>query len=137
MSRYLSVVFDTNVLVSALWTGGTVSKIVKMAFRSDNAIYYSKEILAEYMKVLYRRKFRSKFSLSKVDVLLDDISKHGILLANPTPSTIPLPDESDRIFYDLAESTNSILVTGNSKHYPPEDFIMSPTDFLKSFACEN
>jgi hypothetical protein len=38
--------------------------------------------------------------------------------------------EDDRIFYDTAKHSGSILVTGNLKHYPKEAFILAPTEFL-------
>jgi len=46
---------------------------------------------------------------------------------------ISLPDESDRIFYDTACESKAILITGNKKHYPDEEFIMTPADFLLRF----
>jgi predicted nucleic acid-binding protein len=46
---------------------------------------------------------------------------------------IDLPDEKDRIFYDTAKQRNAILITGNIKHFPEEDFIMSPKDFLERY----
>jgi len=92
------VILDTNILVSALWTkGGTATKIIDITLMSTT-VYYSEEILEEYLDVLTRKKFKDKFSVSEVDILLARISANGILFATPTPSTIPLPDESDRIF---------------------------------------
>ena len=40
-------------------------------------------------------------------------------------------DESDRIFYDTAKESKSILISGNLKHFPNEEFIMLPADFLE------
>ena len=49
-------------------------------------------------------------------------------------SNIPLPDESDRKFYDTAKAVAAILVTGNAKHYPPDDpLIMTPRDFYEKY----
>jgi hypothetical protein len=31
----------------------------------------------------------------------------------------------------LAKAANAYLVTGNKKHFPEEDNIITPTDFLK------
>jgi len=49
---------------------------------------------------------------------------------NPPTSTISLPDETDRIFYDTAKSSEAVLITGNIRHYPEEPFIMTPAEFL-------
>jgi len=46
-------------------------------------------------------------------------------------SNIPMPDESDRIFYDTAKQSGSILITGNTKHFPDEPFIMTPAEFMR------
>jgi len=51
-------------------------------------------------------------------------------LTETTASNIPLPDESDRIFYDTAKENGTILITGNTKHYPNEAFIVTPANFL-------
>jgi len=45
-------------------------------------------------------------------------------------STMEMPDESDRKFYDLHKAAGAILITGNIKHFPKEDSIMKPADFL-------
>jgi hypothetical protein len=41
-----------------------------------------------------------------------------------------MKDESDRKFYDAAKKSESILVTGNVKHFPSVYFVMSPSAFL-------
>jgi hypothetical protein len=51
-------------------------------------------------------------------------------------STFSMADETDRIFYDTAKKSNSILVTGNMKHFPIEPFIKNPHDFLGYYANE-
>jgi predicted nucleic acid-binding protein len=55
--------------------------------------------------------------------------KQGIAIETPK-STIKITDEDDRAFYDTAKQSDSFLVTGNIKHYPYEDFIITPTEFL-------
>jgi predicted nucleic acid-binding protein len=42
-----------------------------------------------------------------------------------------MPDEDDRVFYDAAKTADAYLITGNSKHYPKESFILTPSEFLK------
>ena len=60
------------------------------------------------------------------------LKKVGLLI-EPVASTIPLPDETDRIFYDTARMSGAILVTGNIRHYPNESNIMTPAEFLSRF----
>ena len=45
---------------------------------------------------------------------------------------MPMPDETDRIFYDTAKASGAILITGNLKHFPSEPFIMKSAEFLES-----
>jgi len=52
------------------------------------------------------------------------------MLIEPFVSTVFMTDETDRTFYDTAKASDSILITGNIKHYPTEPFIMTPTEFL-------
>lgn len=82
----------------------------------------------EYIGVISRPHLN--ISSEKQQYLLDGIRMIGGVYT-PTVSNIPLPDETDRIFYDLAKEVGAILITGNMKHYPDEDFIMTPSEFLK------
>jgi len=60
---------------------------------------------------------------------LRSFNSRGIEI-NVQKSGIPLPDESDRIFYDVAKISNAYLITGNIKHYPIETWIMAPAAFI-------
>jgi hypothetical protein len=44
-----------------------------------------------------------------------------------------MPDESDRKFYEIAKAAGAILITGNTKHYPDEPFIVTPTVFVQKY----
>ena len=90
---------------------------------------YNTGILIEYADVLARSKFN--FSTEKQTALLKKIVEIGTVF-NPIVSEISLVDEDDRIFYDTAKEAEAKLITGNTKHYPTEDFIMTPSDFLTS-----
>jgi hypothetical protein len=46
-------------------------------------------------------------------------------------SSEPLPDEGDRAFYDIAKAYGATLITGNIQHFPKEDFILTPSEFLE------
>lgn len=44
-----------------------------------------------------------------------------------------LIDVKDKPFYELVEfmqSKKAILVTGNTKHFPVKDYIVTPNDFM-------
>lgn len=42
-----------------------------------------------------------------------------------TKSSVSVPDEKDRIFYDIAKCCKARLVTGNNKHYPVDELVTS------------
>jgi predicted nucleic acid-binding protein len=46
-------------------------------------------------------------------------------------STFEMTDEDDRKFYDLYKAAKAILITGNLKHFPKEDLIMTPAAFME------
>ena len=124
-----NIVLDTNIIISAaLSPNGNPAKILSLtANENDMQIYYAMEILEEYKEVLSRP--RMNIDAKTQICILNAITKTGILIV-PSPSNIPMLDETDRIFYDTAKASNSILITGNTKHYPVEPFIMTPTEFL-------
>jgi len=124
----LRVVLDTNVVVSALLSpNGNPAKILDLVTDKKLNIYYSSEILSEYIDVLNRPHFN--FNDKNRSDFIQNIQKFGILVTPPL-SDIPLPDEDDRCFYDIANFYEAILVTGNMKHYPVKSFIVTPTEFL-------
>jgi putative PIN family toxin of toxin-antitoxin system len=125
------VVLDTNILVSALWSEyGNPAKIVTLLLEDRIIPCYSSEVIREYSAVLSRPQFRTKFGSNPVRDIISKIVNDGFS-GVAIPSTLPFPDEDDRIFYDLAKTCNATLITGNIKHFPSEAFIMKPTDFLQ------
>jgi putative PIN family toxin of toxin-antitoxin system len=122
-------VLDTNIIISyAISEKGNPARIMTLVSSGFVKIYYSDNILAEYTEVLSREKFN--FSPEKQKDALKEIEDMGIKIDH-VPSVIPLPDESDRIFYDLAKEAGAYLITGNKKHFPDEKFIVSPAEFLE------
>jgi len=127
----MRLVLDTNVVISAfLNPGGKPSQILKMILGREAELCYNSEILYEYESVMLRPKFSSKIDSDIIRRFINLIKSIGFSF-HPTPGNAELPDESDRIFYDTAKGSGSVLISGNIKHYPGESFIMSPADFLK------
>jgi len=121
-------VFDTNILVSHLINGsGTPAKAVSLFYNGEIEVFYSNAIHEEYRDVLSREHFH--FDKTKIAKILNYLIGYGKLIS-PATSLFPMLDESDRIFYDVAKQSGSFLVTGNLKHYPREDFILTPAEFL-------
>jgi len=124
----INAVLDTNVLVSGLLTERGNSVLIIDAFKEKQFnLIYSSEIITEYYDVLYRDKLG--LPVVDIDELLEQIMNTGCPIT-PAFSDISLTDEDDRIFYDTAKAANAYLVTGNIKHYPQEQFIISPADYI-------
>lgn len=124
----MKVTIDTNIIVSAALSPlGKSAQIMNMVFDRKARVYYNAEILAEYEDVLSRPRFN--FSTEKQNTFIEGIKRVGVLI-EPTVSSMPLPDETDRIFYDTAKESGALLITGNIKHYPHEEFVMTPANFL-------
>jgi putative PIN family toxin of toxin-antitoxin system len=122
-------VLDTNVLVSAMLSpSGNPAKVFKMFLTQTLALIFSADILAEYEDVLYRPRLR--IPADEAGMVLASIRRFGEKL-EPVSSTDVMIDEDDRIFYDTAKSADAYLITGNTKHYPQEAFILTPTEFLE------
>ena len=126
------VVLDTNVLVSALWTpAGNASMVASLVLTGKVTLCFDTHILEEYRAVLHRP--RLAFPSGQVESLLHALTNRGFSVMVP-PSTIALPDEADRKFYDVARYCRAYLVTGNIRHYPKEANIMTPALFLEMHA---
>jgi putative PIN family toxin of toxin-antitoxin system len=123
------IVIDTNVIISsAISTQGNPAKIMDLVLNKKFEVYYSSEIIAEYIRVF--AKPRLNFTHEIQEFFINGIKRVGILI-DPPASTFPMLDETDRVFYDLAKEVGAIVITGNTKHYPDEDFIMTPSEFLE------
>lgn len=126
-------VIDTNVFVAALLTKNNDSATVKVFEAiADGMItpLYHDDILKEYAEVLGRPKF--KFSKAGIDAVLDMIIKYGVEVF-PKPTGEILIDMDDLIFYEIAmekRDDDAYLVTGNQKHYPVRDFIVTPAEMI-------
>lgn len=50
-------------------------------------------------------------------------------MVTPTDSDKEIPDLDDKIFYCTAIAGDAHLVTGNTRHYPKADFVVTPAQF--------
>lgn len=125
-------VIDTNVVVSALIShdkNAATVQVVKQIFLNKLVPLYNDEILKEYIDVLHRPKFR--LSKDEINPLIDTILECGVD-SNRVLYNDVLPDEDDRIFYEVSLSKeNSFLVTGNIKHFPKTPFVVTPAQMLE------
>ena len=126
-------VVDTNVIVSALITKDPQSPpraVFRAMLSGDIVPLYHEDILAEYKDVLCRKKFR--LQPETVQTVLNGICRFGMKVT-PSPTGKILADKDNLIFYEVAmtkRDCDAYLVTGNRKHFPIEDFIVTPAEML-------
>lgn len=127
-------VIDTNVIVSALITKNPQSPpnmVLREVLDGKIIPLYHTEIIEEYREVLSRTKFHLK--AETIQKLINSITSNGIKV-EPKPTGEILVDMDDLIFYEVAmekRDDDAYIVTGNKKHYPVRDFIVTPSEMLK------
>ena len=111
------VVFDTNVLYSAILKPGSIpAQAFDLVTAGLIIPCVSDEVLAEYWLVLYRSEL-ALHSDRRRELLghLSALSLH----VNPTEKLAVSKDDSDNRFLECAEAAVAdYLVTGNLRHFP-------------------
>ena len=139
------VVADTNIIVSAFISVMRKSKVedsvplkvLSLLLDRKNKIIpvFNDDILNEYKEVMSRPEFR--ISKPIIGKFLNDIRSIGVSL-DAAEIDEELPDSDDVVFYQVVmegrKTENSFLVTGNKRHFPAKDFIVSPSEFLERVA---
>lgn len=126
-------VIDTNVLISALLSKNSDAATVKVlrAILDGRIVpLYHNEILNEYDAVLHREKFH--FKEESIQTVLAAVKGFGVEVF-PQPTGEILIDMDDLVFYEVAmekRNENAYLVTGNQRHYPIRDFIVTPAEMM-------
>lgn len=130
----MKVVIDTNIIVSALLSPYSYSsQVLRLVLTKKIDIALDSRIISEYREVLMRPKF--DFELDNVKIIMDYLYDIAEKVIAP-PVSISLPDPDDKMFYEVAISSNAeYLITGNKKHFPKnickKTKIISPKEFCK------
>lgn len=132
------VVIDTNVIVSALITkkpNAATTRVLELALMGEIVPLYNQNVLDEYLEVLTRKKFKLKED--SIQYIIKTITINGIDTLR-TSFLEDMSDEDDRVFYKLSLSEpDSLLITGNSKHFPRTPRVVSPSEFLRIIEDNN
>jgi putative PIN family toxin of toxin-antitoxin system len=125
------VVFDTNVLVSALYSPGRTASLAWDAVLTGDVVpLYDHRTIAEHWHVLSREKLR--LPPATVARLLEALEATGELVVAGKLS-FELPDPKDVPFLEVAISGGAdALVTGNARDFDgaPTGLVVSPREFL-------
>ena len=131
MKKKIFAVIDTNVVVSGMITKNSESptaRVLDCLGEKHITPLYCEEILQEYENVLGREKF--SFPKEKVEKFLKMMKSDGIA-SNRVSSNEVFPDPKDVVFYEVALSKeDSFLVTGNIKHFPQVDMVVTPAEMM-------
>ncbi|MDR1187034.1 MAG: putative toxin-antitoxin system toxin component, PIN family [Bifidobacteriaceae bacterium] len=124
----IRAVLDTNVLVSALIApAGTCAAVLACALRGEITPCYDGRIMAEYHEVLGRG--RLALPAVRVKAVLDFIRAEGEVIVPPRLLSLA-PDPDDTKFWEVASHLQALLVTGNGKHYPASELVVTPARLL-------
>lgn len=127
-------VVDTNVIVSALLSkkeDAATVQVFRAMLRGRFTPLYHEDILDEYEEVLHRPKFH--LSEDVIRTVISAVKRYGIEVF-PQPTGEILIDMDDLVFYEVAmekRDDGAYLVTGNQKHYPVRDFIVTPAEMME------
>jgi putative PIN family toxin of toxin-antitoxin system len=133
----MRVVLDTNVVVSGLLqTKGNPAQVLTLALAGAVQVCHDKRILAEYVDVLARKKF--KFDKKRVHEVLTKLESDGLSVNATEQQDLDLPDPGDEPFLEVALAGHAdYLVTGNLADYPAGRrrgcAVVSPAEFMEAW----
>jgi putative PIN family toxin of toxin-antitoxin system len=112
------IVLDTNVLMSAMLSGGGAPDMaLQLVLQGAATVLADSRVLAEYDEITARPLFA--FDEDERRLLLDTLAA----IAEPVvtrPLRLTLPDSDDRVFVEVAVAGRAdAIVTGNVRHFVP------------------
>ena len=136
--KYYAVI-DTNVIVSSMLKHDSIpGEILDFVISKTIVPLLNKEIIDEYEDVLKRNKFG--FDNDEVDSFIESIKANSIFLERE--QTIEeFIDEDDIVFYEIVLSArntmDAFLITGNIKHYPIRNYVVTPKEMIEIIKSKN
>jgi putative PIN family toxin of toxin-antitoxin system len=131
------VVIDTNVVVSALLFGGVPGKLIPLWKGGSIRPLVSKQIIAEYLRVLAYPKF--ELSEDEINYLLyQEILPYFEIVTVKPGRVILKEDPSDDMFIRCAlDGKAKMIISGDQHLLAVKSYdklkILTPSQFLKQF----
>lgn len=131
MTRIPQWVLDTNVVVSGLLSPhGPPGRLIDAVLARALLLVVDDRILHEYREVLSRPRFKIDSKMLKRFLAIMDFQIH---CSTAIVKGLYTTDPDDLAFLEVAAmTTDKILVTGNSRHYPVAGrgsvLVLSPVD---------
>ena len=146
-------IIDTNVIISSLISKeGFTNDTLDLVNKNNIIPIFDKRILREYFDVTQYEKFKSdyfkmpKFSQENVYDVLYDVIKNGLFINEVNKVIDDFKDSKDIPFFEVKMSSEELdfyLVTGNIKHFPNSDTVVTPKEmigimkYLEKFVLNN
>ena len=136
--KYYAVI-DTNVIVSSMLKHDSIpGEILDLVISIIIVPLLNKEIIEEYEDVLKRNKFG--FDNDEVDNLIAFLKTNSIFLEREQ-TLEEFIDEDDIVFYEIVMSArhtmDAFLITGNIKHYPIRNYVVTPKQMIEIIKSKN
>lgn len=136
--KYYAVI-DTNVIVSSMLKHDSIpGEILDLVISKTIVPLLNKEIIEEYEDVLKRNKFG--FDNAEVDNLIANLKTNSIFLEREQ-TLEEFIDEDDIVFYEIVMSArhtmDAFLVTGNIKHYPIRNYVVTSKQMIEIIKSKN
>ena len=132
MSSCYHVVLDTNVVISTMLKRHSVpGMIVDCCLEGVLIPVMDVRVLNEYQEVLSRPKFR--FPQDIIEDFLAGLRERAVIV-EAEAMDLDFADAADKKFYEIAvesrKTRETFLVTGNLRHFPQVQFVISPREML-------
>lgn len=130
----LKVVFDTNIVVSALLNeAGLPALVLDLATNKKIHLFYSEALMTEYEEVLKRKRFN--LPQEKINKALDEIKGSSIQVYPSETITLITKDPADNRILEASQAAKAdYIITGNKRHFPFAKFkktkIVTPREFI-------
>ena len=126
-------VIDTNIVVSSILKRSSKPGLIIDLVNSNLIIpLLNDEIIEEYISVLTRNKFG--FDEITIQETIEVLKKNAIYL-NREQSLEEFIDKDDIVFYEIVlsarQTMDAYLVTGNMKHYPIRNYVVTPREMIE------
>ena len=134
----LRVVFDTNIVVSAvLYEKSLPALLVSLGLEDKVRFFVSPALLNEYEAVLKRPRF--KLGQRQITQLMGKINRKASIVIPTKRLKVLKTDEPDnRILECAIKAKADFIITGNKRHFPFEEFkgskIVTPREFINSIS---
>lgn len=138
--KYYTVI-DTNVIVSSFLKPDSIPvRVISLLSTNKLIVFINDKILGEYKDVLFRSKF--DIDIKKIELFFLLLNQKAVRIENIYDSSRLFTDKSDAVFFEVTMTSRDCfdtkLITGNKRHFPDIDFVVSPREMLEYFlANEN